>query len=448
MSGSRRHRIGASLVALALCALALPATAQEERAAAAPGAPSEAAIDLRSVLLAVKTQPVERAREVRERVGGSLPADQLALVDALILAREGDEEGAERLLRELLTDDPSRRLVRFELAQLLIQRERYTAARFQLDLLTASEPDPDVRRVYAGLDRRISELRPWDVDVSFGLAPRTNANRGSTEEDLGNGYAITSRAVAAVGATYSASATRRFAITPTIDMFARGFVAGTEYEDRDLAYGTLGAGAFVRRSDGMGGRIDAGVDLARQYANGNLLDGVASANLATPFVSFHRPVGQRFAVGGSQRLTFVDYETSALDDGWRGTTSASISFSPQAGRSLSLTGTYGFDRSGRDEHQYDSLEIGASVYAELPFGVSATVRGAVGVRDFIGDFPTLVSEARKDSYARASLDLTKRDWAVRGFAPRVGLSYEINDSNVPLYEFDDIGFSAGVSRSF
>lgn len=409
------------------------------------------AVDFRAVLVAVKTRPPAVARSVRDETAANLSAEQLALVDALLLAREGDAEAAEEALRALLTEDPSRRLVRFELAQLLIRRERYTAARFQLDLLTASEPDPDVRRVYTALDRRISDLRPWDVDVSFGIAPRTNANRGSTEETIGGPGGrgtITSRAVAGVGATYSASAARRFAVTPTIDLYARGFASGIEYEDRDLASNRVGVGAFARYNAPTGGRFDLGLDLARDYADGNVLDGVASANVVTPYVSFHRPLSRRFALGGSQRLSFVDYET-ALPDGWRGSTAGTLSFAPQAGRVFSGSLTYGFDRSGQPFNQYDSLEVGLSAYAELPLGVSATLRGAVGARDFRSQFPTLApGKTREDSYARVSLDLTKRDWAVRGFAPRVGLSYEINESNVPLYTFDDVGVRLGVSRSF
>ena len=447
--GPRRASVAlAAVVPLAMLVSlpAMPAAAQE--AVGQPARDAARSVDLRAVLVAVKTRPLADARSGRDDVAPALGSDQLALVDALLLAREGEGEAAEKALRDLLTEDPSRRVVRFELAQLLIRRERYTAARFQLDLLTASEPDPAVRRVYAALDRRISELRPWDVDVSFGVAPRTNANRGSTEEDLGGGYAITSRATSGVGLTYGASVSRRFAITPTIDMYARGFVSGVEYEDRDLAANTVGLGTFARLNGEGGGRVDVGVDLARQYADGNLLDGVASATLVTPYLSFHRPVGRRFAIGGSQRLTRVDYAPDGIDDGWRGTTTARLSFAPQAGRTFSVSGAYGFDRSGLDYQQYDSVEIGASAYAELPLGLSASLGGAVGARDFRAPFPTLGTKEREDTYARASLDLTKRDWAVRGFAPRVGVSYEINDSNVPLYKFDDIGFSAGVSRSF
>ena len=457
-----------SVLALLFLPFALvPAAAQTEgvQMRATDGArPS-----LRAVLTAAQTAPPTEARRLRDRA--ALSDEERRLVDALLLQRDGDLAGSERALRDLLAEDASRRLVRFELARVLIARERYTAARFQLDRLIASEPDRRLRRVYAALDAEISRRRPWDFSLSLRAAPSTNANRGAEAETFQAGertFTIddVSRARSGIGFGYSASASRRFEPfgaplygPPSDALYVRAFVSGVHYEESALRSNRVGVGAFWRHRFGLDGEegagglfgpgafTDVGVDVARDYVAGTLFDGDLHADLVTPYLSVALPLGGRFSLSGRTAASHVGYDDALLDDGWRGANDVALTFAPQPGLSVTAFAAHSWERSGREPNQYDGVSGGLSGYAELPWSVSATLTGTVGRRDYRAPFPGAGFE-REDRFWKVEASFTKRDWALFGFAPRLSVSHEDQRSNVSFYTFTDTGANVSLSRSF
>ena len=463
---SRSHPVEIDTGRLWLSAARLFATATGALAssAEAPRAEAEARPTVAQVVKAAKTAPAAEARRLRDRA--ALDAESRRFVDALIAANEGDLAEAERELRALLAEDPSRRLVRFELAQVLIRRERYTAARFHLQRLVDSENDPQLRAVYGVFDREISRRRPWGVTLSIDAAPRTNVNRGSGElfyDANGTLFAIDedARARSGIGVRFATSATRRFEWSPFADagsadagsgaptdaFHLRAFASGTLYRDSSLSTTRVGAGGFWRRRFAGGSLFDLGVDYARDHVSGTVFDGDVHADLVTPNVAFATPLGRRFTLATSARASHVFHADGDLADGWRGTGSLALTWSPQPGRAVTGSVARSFERSGREHARYDGTTLGLGFYAELPWSVSATLDGSVGRRDYRAPFPGNVF-AREDRFWRVGLRFTKRDWALAGFAPRIGVSYERQRSNISFYTFDDAGITLGLSRSF
>ena len=351
----------------------------------------------------------------------------------------------------LLEADPDRRVVRFELARVLIRRKRYTAARFQLRRLQQAESDPDVSGVYRALDRRISRLRPWDVSLDVSAAPRTNANRGAQSDEFvaGSGYFVDEpfRARSAVGLRYGGSASYRFLLDPRFTLVARGFAGGTEYEDDDLSTAYAGAGAVLSFDPAPRQRIDFGADLTRQWAKGHAFSGERSADIVTPSVAYRFPIAGPFTGQLRQSFSHVDHDAASLRDGWRGASTAAVTFAPRADRSATVSLRYDFDRAGLAYNRHDGLRGGLSLYGEFAHAITLDANAFGGTRRYEAAFPILGRD-RRDDYWGVSLGLTKRDWALYGFAPRVSVSYERQTSNVARFDFDDWGASIGLSRGF
>lgn len=452
MSATTRQKPTSVIIRMLAVAIGFAVVGLSGGQAAVAQTAAPRSINTTKLLSYIQRAPLADAKAARNANAAQLDTPTLRFIDALLAYREGDLEGADDQLRSLLDENPDRRLARFQLAQVLIARERFTAARFHLRQLIGSEGNREVRASYAALDREISRLRPWDFSLSLNAAPRSNANRGSSETIYdANGREFTindeSRAQSGVGFTYSASATRRFIWNETTSFHARGFASGAWYKEDNLRTTRLGAGAFVRNLLGPDGFIDMGVDAARDYVSGTPFDGDIHSHTVTPFANLRHTIATGWVADVRVSSSRVFYEDAQLEDGWRGNATVAATYSPKAGRSFTGYLTQSFERSGRDHFRYDGTSVGLSAYAELPFQLTAVASGSLGQKKFRSPFPGNTF-AREDYNWQLGIEFTKRDWAVAGFAPKMGITYEQQTSNISFYTFDDIALTVGVSRSF
>ena len=378
---------------------------------------------------------------------GELSNDTGAFIDAMLLQRSGDLEGAEQRLRALLDAAPEARRVRFELVRVLFSRGRYTAARFHLDLLKESEPDPRLLGVYQALDNEITRRRPWDASLSLAVAPKTNANGGASGETIivnGLPFRINddSRAAADTGVDFDAVLARRFVLTDRHTIVARGFARGTAYRNKRYGSQEAGLGSFLRTRFGPRTFLDAGIDTSAL-----IYEHRPNAWLFSPHLSGQIGLSNGWSFSGGVQASHVDFDAPGRDDGWRGSVSAGLRYTPDASRSLSARLAARMDRSGADHEQYDGVDLSVSMFRTLPAEIDATLSGSIGKRDYRGPFPLLGFE-REDRFASAALSLTKKDWSVQGFAPTLTLSWQGQDSNVAFYQSGGLGASLGLSRSF
>ena len=102
-------------------------------------------------------------------------------------------------------------------------------------------------------------------------------------------------------------------------------------------------------------------------------------------------------------------------------------------------------REERHSHRIAGVAIALSHAFEG--GLSISPRIAVQQRRHAGADP-LFQKVRSDRLVRLSVNLLHRRLQVRGFAPYIGYSYEVNRSNIPINEYTNHGAVLGISRNF
>lgn len=410
---------------------------------------TEAEAGFRNLLTAIQFGAVDQATALRTRLSdvGRLSDQEEKFIAGLLAARLGDFPKAELIFRDLLDADPHQRLVRFELIKVLVQRENYIAARFHLDLLDYSEQDPDLKGVYRHLRALIAKRQPFEGHLEFAIVPSSNANSGSSQETIyidGLPFRINanSQAQADVGVKFNAGVTHRTDLSGGRAVFLRGFAHGIKYANIHNDQIGVGVGAFVRQTLDYGLYFDGGLDVSALTQGTELY-----STSITPHFAFRSPLMDQLSMLIQGQISYIDYRDPGLRDGIGGRFKTSFSYAPTAGVNYGAFVAYDFDSSNVSAAQFDALKVGTNLYRELPHGLSVDLSLSGGVRRYRGIFPTQVF-ARQDAFINTSLALTKRDWAIAGFAPKATLFYEYQWSNVPLYTHDRYGVSLGVSRSF
>ena len=403
----------------------------------------------REVARLAKQGRFEEAEALRQEglsAGIHSPDDALFL-QGLIALNRGDAAVAEEIFRRLLDADSDRRLVRLELVHALMARGSFTAARFHLGRLQGAETDRRLSAYYYRLDREITRQRPWGARFSGSLAPRTNASRGSSEDVIMVGdmpFRIDDEAKArsGVGFEFDGELSWQFLLSDTTTLTLAGFSRGVAYDESELGSIEVGGNATLRRFLSPRSFFDVGIERSRIYAGGD-----PYADNVTGLGAFSFMLLDHLQIATAGRVTHVDYSDHPRPDGLRSSGSVRATYAIGPGLALGAYVSATRDRSGYDHQRFDGREVGATLYAELPFSLTAEVVAGIGERSFDADYPGQTF-ARHDTYGRVSTRVLKRDWAIEGFAPAISLSYEIQDSNVAFKTYDDIGLSLGLARSF
>jgi hypothetical protein len=159
-------------------------------------------------------------------------------------------------------------------------------------------------------------------------------------------------------------------------------------------------------------------------------------------------------------ILFADLGCSErrYDDDWKGTDlsyqdgtacSASARFGHHISAALYVQalGGGGQETTGLKHLDNASWNAGAGVYSDLPWGMSLYLQGLYTRREYDGLFPGF-TESRQDDRVDVSLNATKRDLDILGFAPMAQLTYTHNVSNVSFYVYDAQGFNLTLTKKF
>lgn len=418
-------------------------------ALAAGEAPPSPHAGFPALLRMAQTGEADQARRqlaVLQRANGVAPAEA-RLIEAILARRGGDFAASETILRDLLDADPSRRLIRFELAQTLAAAGRYTTARFQVDRLIDSERDPRLERVYRVFLARILAERPWSLDAGFSIGPASNINGGSSEAVVdagGKQFVINpaSRARAGVAATGFARGAWRVLVQPDMTISLTGTGRFQKYSVSALDRYTGQAGLRGEFYLPRGARLDAEIAGGGEWTGGSV-----SARTVSGALSWRQPVGRTWQALLAARVIWHDAVNGKTLDGAYGSFTIGAEHAFNAGFRLGAAVDYNFDRRGVAAFEYDGTAARVFGYRELPHGVSIEAGVEAGERRFRGVFP-LLPVVRRDLYASAYATFTKRDWALGGFAPQLTLTASHQKSNVAFYTNSGFGASVGFTRAF
>lgn len=410
-------------------------------------------------------------REAAASVAGALlerdPTDASAwVVVARIRRAAGDSEGALEAARRANANadtDDERYAAAVELAAGNFRLDRGILAQFWLRRAAQVAPTEELREAAIRNFRAVRAQTPWSWSAGFSVVPSTNVNNGSRAETIeiaGLPFVLSgdARALSGLEITLTGSVRYRF---EGFDGQPGQFFAGMavqrvvlsdeakeqapEAEAGDYAFEAFEVGYsqvvtswsedVVVRIDTLVGRNRYGGDPLSNYVRGGVTTNwaVGDRSLATVSASLERQV------------RFDQRERSA----WVTRLDARRIW--QVGESGDVFGIGG----GLRRAQSDSIEIdNDAVLFSIDYTFSEPVIGpatlGVGLnleyRDY--DASPFTADGRQDRRAALSATLGAPGWNFYGFGPTVTFEASRTDSNVSLYDAEDLGVRFGITSVF
>ncbi|NHK28019.1 DUF560 domain-containing protein [Parvularcula flava] len=371
---------------------------------------------------------------------------QVSFLKGMIAASREDYEAAEKIFRDILADRPDLVRIRLELARVLFEQEKDTAAAYHFRLVMGNGlPDEVIANVKRYLTV-IENRKVWRVSLSMAAEPSTNINAGPDDERVtlfGLPFQLSDDALSqsGVGVSTSLNISAMPQINSRARLEARAGIRYTDYEgagfDDAFAYAEAGPRISV-------GRLNAAVlatTSRRQFGGDNYSTSYGARLVLTTSLSQRT----RFSVNLSGQE--VDYDQAIARNGpvWSGGVSLARILDRRTRGDVGIQIT-------REDAEADPLkntqtQIYVSIMREFPWGITAAVRPEYIRREF-DERAIIDPEIREDEAWALSMQITKRDWSYHGFAPVFRYSYLTNSSTLSQYEYDRHSVDVSATREF
>jgi outer membrane protein len=366
-----------------------------------------------------------------------------------IARQSGDKKTAIKKFRAALAEKPDETRIRVELARALYDTGSRQAADYHFKLAQRDRDNvpPDIQRAIAGYRQSIRAQKGWSFSTSFGIAPDTNINSAtsSTVVDLfGLPFSLSDgvRAKSGIGQTFGSQGQARLKMTSVYDLDVIGAVNVTNYKGTqfDDLGGTVSVGPARQIGDHL--RVGVGATYGQRWYGGDILSRSVGARL-----------GAEYRFNDSSDLTAelairqVNYKSNNAYDGKQ----YALAVTYQQAFKHQITGSFGttLQRSSLADPGNSNWDIGAfaGLGAELPWGINAGLSGQVSSSLFSA--PNLFfAVTRRDVRVNGRAYLGLRSLRFMGFSPSIDYTYQLNKSNISLYDYHRNRIEFSVSRYF
>jgi outer membrane protein len=384
-------------------------------------------------------------------LSGPHAVNRTFFIEGLILKANGDMTGAAEKFRDALADDPGLTLVRAELAKVLVVLEEDDSAKHHLKLLEAEAPNEQAASGIRSFIDRVDSRRPYTISGYVSLAPTTNLNSGSRHKTIyspvfGVDFEIdqASQAKSGLGVATGISGAYTKRLGNDFSFVAAGGADFNLYEDYTFNSYSLSQSAELRHL------------LPKGYFG---IGGVASESLKYDNNGKYKSLSYGPRVSMSLQLTPKNNVSGNVVYEWRKNLDRDDSNSTALMVNASLT--HGFDSSlfatvfggldrVRSENPLASSDVnrgGLSVYKEFSQGITVRATGQAAETNFKA-MNLLAGVVRKDTKLAGTINLTKRDLNIFGFAPSVEYTYSDNQSNIALFDFDSHAVDFRLTKDF
>jgi hypothetical protein len=387
-----------------------------------------------SVRSLIEAGQYEQARALVAQSGaGGVNDVARAFTEALILKRQGNLKTAAEQMEKIILAHPEFDRVRQELAHTYYLLGENEHAKYQFEVLSASNQSPAFRSLYNNYIDSIDARRPWTLDGYLSIAPSSNITNGVNSDTVfvgGVPLVPSNKSKSGVGLNFGASGTYRFDLRDGVALAVGGSFDGTKYRESD--YDDFTARAFSELSyKNTDWRFGVGPTLERTYY------GWEGNRFAYGFVG---SVQRRIGAGGdilrlTSGLRYLDYDKQDAMSG----TETSVGLRYQHAFSASVLANIGVDTARVDAkldfNSYQSTRPYLEVYSDLPFGILGSIAVGYEFRDYGGKFPW-TGQGREDRQFAVAVSGIFRNLTYKGIAPQLEYRYTNNNSNIGLYDYD------------
>ncbi len=363
-----------------------------------------------------------------------------------LLAAQGQHAEAVDVYRAILAAQPKHETARLELAHALFALKQDSAARHHFNLSLGSISDPQlksrVHRFIDAMDRR----KRWNFSSYMSVVPSTNINQGADVKVVTlNGLPFeldeTSRKKSGIGVKAGVAGGYRIALSDKLDLVVGGGADIKRYKDKRYNDHSLTAEIGPRYQFGFGNVALYGTSTRRWYG-GSAYAWYHGGRLQTAM-----RLGDQRIVRGAGSCARKRHETHAYQDGWNCAVQAEYDYFTSSSVFVRLLGGYEIEDVDTEHLSYKSYHVGVGAYRELPWGT--TLYGQISYKkyDFDGLYPG-AAQGREDRRIDTTINLTKRDWSLYGYAPVLTYTYTVNHSNVGFHEYSAHGINFTVTKNF
>ncbi len=370
-----------------------------------------------------------------------------------VAVETGDVAGAIREFRASLAVDPKQTRVRLELARALALQGQDAGASYHYRLAAQDKGiAPEIRATIQAQRGILRDRKPWRLSTSFGFAPDTNINSGSSAETvdvLFGGQPLPlqlddqARARSGIGQTASFSAGYRVALGEKTGLQLDADASGTNYKgvEADDYTVQLAAGPELRPSDATTLSLQL-VGAQRWYGGSR-----AATQVGARFSAQHTlSDDQRIGVSLDARHNASGF--GAAYSGWN--FGAYATYERVVARSLIASASL-FARVDRlNEAAFSSREFGVSLGlgGELGHGINAGISGTASRATFDAPMLAFSIDPRRDWRLSGRIYAGLRTFRFLGFSPSIAYTYTLNAASLPLYQSKRSRFAFALARYF
>ena len=419
---------------------ALPGGRNEAPSAAETIAKARAALERGDAAAALRLLEGVDPRQVRDR-------RRFDFMRGLALLGLDRPEEAIGVFKALLNREPGLLRVRLELARAFFETGDDDNAKRQFERVLAAGVPTAVRVNVGRFLRRIRERRRWWFDFSLGIAQDSNINQTTSGRTVvlgGLPFRLSEDTVKTSGyglnAYLGGTWLPRLADKHTLHLAGRAWIV--DYAERRFDEQAVELFGGYRWPLRQRGEVVAGPVLSQRWLSGERYASDRGGRVRVSLLPSPRYRLQARMEGLSHRFPDVpaqDGHSWRLDLNWVRRIGTRTS--------MRLFGAAVVRRAERASLSYNEATLGIGGYRELPFGFTAGLRTEMSWRDYRGK-DRLFGVVRRDRTPRFSLTLGNRLVTLRGFYPRVTVTYTRRNSTLGLREFDGTRFNFDVTRRF
>ena len=366
-----------------------------------------------------------------------------AFTQALILEQQGRLPEAASALRAILSQNPKARNVRRELASVLYEQGEGNASLHHFELLATSANSAEERTFYERLAAKARTLRPWSLGGYLSIAPSTNITE-APDADLvyvGGIPILPAKKKSGIGYGYGLNGSYRFDLDEISSITVGGGVNGDWY--RDTSFNTSYFDSFIDYRREMGDWTVTG-GLVGQY----VMKGERPYRWSLgPAFSLRHNMGRKGVTTLSGMWRKLDYHDRDELDGSETVLGISHLYAISSASSVRFGGNISYVDAANDTNSYVRLSVNAQYFREWSFGAISDISIFADNRNY-QDLTYLAGVKRSDQRIQASIGVTLRNLAVKGFAPRIEYAYTQNFSNVDVYDFSKNTLSTYLTKRF
>jgi tetratricopeptide (TPR) repeat protein len=395
---------------------------------------------------------LEEARQILEQVRGKTPDPvQEEFLMGQIAVLEKRYHDAIEIYRNILNRHPQLTRVRLELARALYLAGEDPGARHHFELVLGENLPPEVED---NINRFLYEIRKrkrWQIRAYFAIAPDTNIT-AATDQDTVNIFGLPFQLsddaretsglgfIASTGVDYFWPLAENVKLKSGMDIYHTQY-SKTRFNDTFLS-GNIGP-RFVFRNTALTPQF---LGYYRWYGGEDYNHAYGGQLLAEHILS------RRWRLDGTLSWQELRYDRDLRRNGHLASFTAKVGYSLTSSSILQFLVGSTWEQTQAEDLDNLSLRFGAGYYQDFGRGVTLYIRPELLLRYYDAVENAFAFETggkdRKDTRYSISVDFTKRDWSLWGFAPVFGYSFTSNDSNVSFYSYDRHRFQLGLTRTF